>query len=418
MTEVEGGAPSSPPSTNHDNLTQRVRTRQNRTRTNRRVRRLRTVRSPFIPFGLLPALGLTAVFLFALLPFAFGWIQDTTERSAQNALLDANATWASARADGQWIYLTGAPPNALAANQAVLAVRQARGQTLFGKHAAVTRVITQFDEIPTPSAALPSSRVEVVAADETVDYAHDFEWRFLLSDGLLKLEGNVPDAATRSEIARIARARISPPRIAEVVNDLKVVGHPPLRDFTRMARRGIDTISRCDNGTAAFEAARFSLKCTLPEEDILRVRTAAKQPALLGRIGNIELEASTTSPTQACEQKLARLLEAQIQFNTGSAEIHSDSADLLDAIASTSSSCPGMLRVEGHTDNVGQADFNLALSRARAEAVKDALILRGLPIERLSAQGYGESRPIADNSTLEGRARNRRIEIHVVPSPQ
>lgn len=71
--------------------------------------------------------------------------------------------------------------------------------------------------------------------------------------------------------------------------------------------------------------------------------------------------------------------------------------------------------IEGYTDSRGSDDKNLELSRLRAVAVRDYLISRGYPMERVQAVGLGESRPIADNSTAEGRANNRRVEIIVQP---
>ncbi len=69
------------------------------------------------------------------------------------------------------------------------------------------------------------------------------------------------------------------------------------------------------------------------------------------------------------------------------------------------------LTIEGHTDDVGPQDFNLRLSQDRAAAVVQALVAAGIPPERLSAAGFGSEKPIGDNGTSEGRARNRRIEL-------
>jgi outer membrane protein OmpA-like peptidoglycan-associated protein len=118
---------------------------------------------------------------------------------------------------------------------------------------------------------------------------------------------------------------------------------------------------------------------------------------------------------QTCEQALAAVLAGeQIEFGSASAEIEARSAALLDRLAQQARACPGAIRIEGHTDLVGRDAFNLSLSEARAAAVRDALIARGVPAERLQAQGFGARRPIADNHTADGRARNRRIELHVV----
>ncbi|MCL4792713.1 MAG: OmpA family protein, partial [Gammaproteobacteria bacterium] len=69
------------------------------------------------------------------------------------------------------------------------------------------------------------------------------------------------------------------------------------------------------------------------------------------------------------------------------------------------------IEVRGHTDSRGADDYNLGLSRRRAEAVRNYLIEKGTPAERLTAVGIGEADPIADNETEEGRALNRRVSL-------
>ena len=95
--------------------------------------------------------------------------------------------------------------------------------------------------------------------------------------------------------------------------------------------------------------------------------------------------------------------------------IAKDSRGVLDALASLLERCAGAaIEVAGHTDADGPEDLNQRLSQARARAVVDALINRGVRPEAVVAKGYGESVPIADNATSEGRARNRRIEFQPV----
>jgi OOP family OmpA-OmpF porin len=74
------------------------------------------------------------------------------------------------------------------------------------------------------------------------------------------------------------------------------------------------------------------------------------------------------------------------------------------------------VEVAGHTDDTGDANFNLGLSERRAKTVMDYLIQYGVDSSRLTYRGYGESEPIAENTTLEGRARNRRVELRVLGS--
>jgi outer membrane protein OmpA-like peptidoglycan-associated protein len=133
----------------------------------------------------------------------------------------------------------------------------------------------------------------------------------------------------------------------------------------------------------------------------------------------LPVAAGTVAPSQAaaeaCERALASALKTeQIEFASGSAAIDARSAPLLDQLAREARTCPGAIRIEGHTDTIGRTAFNRSLSEARAAAVRDALIARGIPAERLQAQGFGAARPVADNRTDSGRALNRRIEFHAV----
>ncbi len=101
-----------------------------------------------------------------------------------------------------------------------------------------------------------------------------------------------------------------------------------------------------------------------------------------------------------------------IQFETGKATIKKNSYAMLNQIADIFKANPTYrVEVQGHTDNVGNDDYNLKLSDLRANAVRDYLIKQGVPANQLTAKGYGETTPIADNNTKAGRALNRRVEF-------
>jgi flagellar motor protein MotB len=102
-----------------------------------------------------------------------------------------------------------------------------------------------------------------------------------------------------------------------------------------------------------------------------------------------------------------------IYFNTGSARLLEESQPALKAIAQVVvQSKEPVLTVEGHTDNVGTAEFNQDLSEKRAAAVRQALVSQfGVPQGRLVTKGFGFKRPLESNDTVEGRARNRRVEL-------
>jgi outer membrane protein OmpA-like peptidoglycan-associated protein len=117
---------------------------------------------------------------------------------------------------------------------------------------------------------------------------------------------------------------------------------------------------------------------------------------------------------KACEDTLAAIIQrSPLEFEPGQSGLMPESDAVIKELAKAVHACPGTLRVEAHTDNVSSEATNLALSRARAEAVREALVGAGVRPERLLAQGFGSLQPVADNDNAEDRARNRRIEFRV-----
>jgi len=101
-----------------------------------------------------------------------------------------------------------------------------------------------------------------------------------------------------------------------------------------------------------------------------------------------------------------------ILFDTGKSTIKPESLPLIDEIHTLLASNASLnVSIEGHTDNVGNAAGNKTLSENRAKAVMNALLAKGIVKERLSAVGWGQEKPVADNRTDDGRAKNRRVEI-------
>lgn len=105
-------------------------------------------------------------------------------------------------------------------------------------------------------------------------------------------------------------------------------------------------------------------------------------------------------------------LALEVHFDTAKATIRPESTGVLDQAASMLREAASMkAEIGGHTDNVGDAAANLALSEQRAASVRQALIERGVAAERLTAKGYGATAPVADNRSEAGRAQNRRVEL-------
>lgn len=153
-----------------------------------------------------------------------------------------------------------------------------------------------------------------------------------------------------------------------------------------------------------------------------------------------EREASVSAELREAQRREQKVVEARAIFSPGEAELvvtddqllirlvgltfSSGSSDVTSANYSLLTKVQAVLRefpyanvvVEGHTDSTGNDEANLRLSQSRADAVRDYMLQNSaLGVDRFTAEGFGESRPIASNNTDEGRARNRRIDIRISP---
>jgi outer membrane protein OmpA-like peptidoglycan-associated protein len=104
-----------------------------------------------------------------------------------------------------------------------------------------------------------------------------------------------------------------------------------------------------------------------------------------------------------------------LEFATGKSIILNDSKAALNELAETLKKKPNWnLEITGHTDNVGEEATNLELSKKRAEALKNYLVSKGIDANRLKVLYVGETQPIGDNNTADGRGKNRRVEMKIV----
>jgi outer membrane protein OmpA-like peptidoglycan-associated protein len=106
----------------------------------------------------------------------------------------------------------------------------------------------------------------------------------------------------------------------------------------------------------------------------------------------------------------------RVEFEHDSSTILETSHSLLDEVVKALKEHPEILLVEvqGHTDSTGKAAYNMKLSRARAKSVMTYLTEKGIEAKRLKSQGYGLTKPIADNDTDAGKQKNRRVEFHIL----
>ena len=222
--------------------------------------------------------------------------------------------------------------------------------------------------------------------------------------GSIALEGAVPADATRRYFGVIA---------GQVPTEALELDPGLPQDFIPTADAGIRLLAGVDDGRFGLADGTWILEG--------RVETEAEREAALAAISALPAAATwETSITllpalEICRQHVASFASRnEILFQSGSARLAEESAAAIDELAGYLGECPDTtVHVEGHTDADGADDLNLALSVARAEAVVEALIERGVAFQRLYAVGYGESLPIADNDTTAGKRANRRIAFAI-----
>jgi len=139
--------------------------------------------------------------------------------------------------------------------------------------------------------------------------------------------------------------------------------------------------------------------------------------------GSVELRSASSVPPQAptreavepAETPPPEIIVHNVEFDSARAQIREDSRKFLDDLAALLRADATIERVDidGHTDTRGVPERNLSLSVYRAQSVRTYLIERGVGAERLVARGHGESRPLSDNVTADGRQMNRRVEFTI-----
>ncbi len=120
-------------------------------------------------------------------------------------------------------------------------------------------------------------------------------------------------------------------------------------------------------------------------------------------------------PAAVIEGEEIKILD-RVQFETGQATLLSESTSILDQVAQILRDNPDIkvVRIEGHTDSSGGSKRNKKLSLQRAKEVRSYLIDQGISGKRLKTRGFGQSRPLADNDTEDGRYQNRRVEFKIL----
>ncbi|SDE24551.1 OmpA family protein [Ruegeria marina] len=242
----------------------------------------------------------------------------------------------------------------------------------------------------------------------------------LSPEGQVQLRGRLGSEDMRYMVDSFAKAAFGS---ASVYTATRIVPELPA-DWPLRVMAGIEALATLKNGALVVTPDNLRLRGTSHDEEAA-ASIARHLAEKLGESQSFELDIAYEEPPQTedaapdpdlCEAQLVEIQKAEkINFEPGSATIMASSAGIMDRIAELLQNCgPLRLEIQGHTDSQGREEMNKQLSQARAQSVLNELRARRVLTSTYSAVGYGESQPIADNETEEGREANRRIEFHLI----
>ncbi len=260
---------------------------------------------------------------------------------------------------------------------------------------------------PQPNAALESARAAVQAAESDPNVS---KYAALDVETARKDLAIADDAALHHNEAAIAQpaylaaqnARLAQMHGAAKADDARVAAGQAERDQIVLATRNREV----QNAKMATNEAKMVASDALDQRD-QAAQTAAQATQEAARL-QAEVDQLKATPTS----RGLVLTLGDVLFDTGRAELNPGSGRKLDQLAQfLSEHKERRVQIDGFTDSVGSDSYNEELSRRRADAVKSALMVRGIDSSRISTQGYGKAFPVANNTDSGGRQLNRRVEV-------
>ena len=254
--------------------------------------------------------------------------------------------------------------------------------------------------IPQSNPALENARITVQTAEADPNVN---KYSALDLDVARKDLSNAENAAMHHQDAAIAQsaylatqnARLAQAHGAAKADDARVAAGQAERDQIMLAARTRDA----DNAKVAAANSKQVADSALNQRDQANVETARVQA---------ELDALKATPTP----RGMVLTLGDVLFDTGRAELKSGASRKLDQLAQFLVEHPDRrVQIDGFTDSIGTDSYNEELSQRRANAVREALISRGVESSRIGTEGYGKSYPVANNTDSGGRQLNRRVEV-------
>lgn len=233
---------------------------------------------------------------------------------------------------------------------------------------------------------------------------------FMIFAQPILIEGAVPNEKIKAEILAKAYSIYGQQNVVDQIQVRQVT--TPSNWINTVTKVINDDLKKVKQGNLTVNGTEIKLtgKLSNPEDiQTTQVRFQSLTP--------VNFRLNTQLSLNQAEQQIidAALKNRIIEFESGSAILAASGVQILDEMAVVLKRVRGKkVKILGHTDSSGDADKNIILSQQRADAVKTYLIHKNIPAESLSTEGLGSNKPVADNTTSEGRKKNRRIEFEVL----
>lgn len=321
-----------------------------------------------------------------------------------------------------------------ASTLAILALKQLGGGSLTISDADISIIAPEtteqsdFDKIiHRLEQVLPDIFSVHAVLPEKVTEGEEEESEFLVTkspEGLVQIQGRLPDARSKAAVHNFAGALFG----AANVNDTSRQNADLPDGWSTRALAGLEALGKLHNGTLIVSKEALSISGQGGDPDvsthvaqILSQRLREGADYRIDVVYNAALSAvpAPPDPHQCVDDINSAITKQQITFASGKTTINEEAQPTIERIAALMEDCHAItMEIGGHTDSQGREAMNQSISQARAEAVLDHLLSLDILTENLTARGYGESQPIADNDTPEGRQENRRIAFRLVEPAQ
>ncbi|MGB0846459.1 MAG: OmpA family protein [Thiolinea sp.] len=329
-------------------------------------------------YGLIICLLALSLLLLLVIPFYADRIQTAIENTMEERVQEIGQDWTQVETTGRDVTLRGEAPTP-----------------------------TAYDTVLELAYSIPGVRtITNLMTQRTISpYTANIDWK----NTQLAVSGFLPDEASVRAVKRLINQTYAKNNIDQIK-----VGYGSPEGWSELVKVLLQNVQHFDHANIDLVDQTLSLSGKIPSSQHAAQLKKAMQPfENQGYRFNLHVVA-VDEKVKDCQERFNTLMQSSIAFELGESTLNPASFAFLEQLAETAMFCPDEnITIAGHADNAGSESFNQSLSQERAERVAGWLVQAGIAASRIRTKGYGAKYPIADNTTEEGRSKNRRIEFIV-----